>query len=122
MDVPRGTKWLLIATLFAGGASMASTHAARYPAEVLRPYVPMVGMATDRRISPEEWARRNNSGKSRLGARFGASGLIRCGSAVGTAQLTLRNDIITTAAHVLIESGGQSRGSCTFQPTGGGVP
>src|SRR2546421_8487018 len=92
--------WLLIATLFAGGAGVpASARAApdvHYPAELLRPYVPMVSMETDRRIPPEEWARRNNIDKSGLGARFGASGLIRCGGAVGTAQLTLRSNIITT--------------------------
>lgn len=87
--------------------------------DLLRAYVPAVSMDTDKRLSPDEWARRN--GKLKGSARFGASGLLRCGSAIGTAQLTLRNDIITTAAHVLIDSSGQPR-SCTFQPTGGGAP
>ena len=72
-------------------------------------------------MSPEEWARRSNFDRSTLGARFGATGLIRCGGTVGTGQLTLRNDVITTAAHVLF-SGGQPRASCAFQATGGGAP
>jgi len=43
---------------------------------------------------------------------------VHCGAAVGTAQLTLRADIITTAAHVLIGPDGRPRGgSCTFEPT-----
>jgi hypothetical protein len=70
----------------------------------------MVSMETDWRISP-----------SNLGARFGATGLIRCEGTVGTAQLTLRSDLITTAAHVLF-SAGRPRASCTFQPAGGGTP
>src|SRR4051794_26273242 len=117
---------LLMAIVFGGIACMPalaeSAHDARFSAELLRPYVPMVSMATDRRISPEDWARRNNRDKSGLGARLGATGLIRCGGTVGTAQLTLRNDIITTAAHVLIANDGQPRGSCAFQATAGGEP
>src|SRR5947209_7423891 len=121
----RRSRWLLIGALFAGGVSMRelvySAHDARHPAELLRPYVPMVSMETDRRMSPEDWARRSNFDRSTLGARFGATGLIRCGGTVGTGQLTLRNDVITTAAHVLF-SGGQPRASCAFQATGGGAP
>jgi hypothetical protein len=75
----------------------------------MRAYVPAVSMDVDRRsdMMPAK------------GARFGASGLVRCGGAVGSAQLTLRTDIITTAAHVLIGADGQPRASCTFQPVGG---
>ena len=89
--------------------------------ELLRPYVPAVSMETDRRTTPEDWARRNGSDKSNTAERYGATGLVRCGGAVGTAQLTLRNDIITTAAHVLIGTNG-TRTSCTFQSAGKGAP
>jgi hypothetical protein len=114
----RHSKHVLIAALL---ASVASTHAPaepnshnRYRAELLRPYVPAVSMEVDRRAAPDASIRK--------GARFGASGLVRCGGALGTAQLTLRADIITTAAHVLIGADGQPRGSCTFQSTAGGAP
>jgi hypothetical protein len=43
----------------------------------------------------------------------GATGLVRCGNTVGTAQLVLRHDIIVTAAHVLF---GTSGGNCVFMP------
>jgi hypothetical protein len=50
----------------------------------------------------------------------GATGLVRCGSTVGTAQLVLRRDIIVTAAHVLF---GASGGDCVFLPRmGSGEP
>ena len=50
-----------------------------------------------------------------------ASGIVRCGGAIGTAQLTLRADVVTTAAHVLIGPDGKARGgTCTFEPSIGG--
>jgi len=45
----------------------------------------------------------------------GATGLVRCGGRVGTAQLVLRNDLIITAAHVLFGSSG-AHGDCVFVP------
>ena len=123
----RRSKWLLIVPLFAGiAANMAALADPAYDeghlVQPARLYVPAVSMETDRRISPEDWARRNSTGKSKTSRRFGATGLVRCSGAVGTAQLTLRSDIITTAAHVLIGTDGQPRTSCTFQATGGGAP
>lgn len=123
----RRSKWLLIVTLFAGIAADMQAFAdpaydERHLAELARPYVPAVSMEADRRVSPEDWARRNRTGKSKTSQRYGATGLVRCSGAVGTAQLTLRSDIITTAAHVLIGTDGQPRASCTFQATGGGAP
>jgi hypothetical protein len=115
---------LLMVVLCTGSVGMPalaqSPHDGRYAAELLRPYVPAVSMGTDRRISPEDWARRNGD-KSNIAERYGATGLVRCGGAVGTAQLILRNDIIITAAHVLIGTSGQ-RASCTFQSAAGGAP
>ena len=95
----------------------AAAHAAeppsldRYPAELLRPYVPAVSMEMDRRVAPTRGTDR----------RIDATGLLRCGGAVGTAQLTLRNDLITTAAHVLIGEGGEPRKGCVFQSLAGGA-
>jgi len=104
---------MMIVALFTGAASMPALagfpHDPGISAQLPGLYLPAVSMETDRRVAPES------------GARSGATGLIRCGGAVGTGQLTLRNDVITTAAHVVIGSGGQPRGFCTFQLAGSGV-
>lgn len=94
----RRSGYVLAAALLLSG--LAATH------------VLAVSMETDRRSAVD---------RSTIGARFGATGIVRCGGAIGTAQLTLRADIITTAAHVLIDSSGAAR-TCTFQPVAGGAP
>ncbi len=78
-------------------------------------------MDEDRRATLDDFARRHQIDRSELKRRFGATGLVRCGGAVGTAQLTLRNDLITTAAHVLIGPDGQPRQGCRFEPKLGGA-
>ena len=83
-------------------------------AELARPFVPAVSMDQDRRVAP-------GSARNQLGA----TGLVRCGPAIGTGQLTVRNDVVTTAAHVLIDQHGKRRTGCVFEPTiagGGPVP
>jgi hypothetical protein len=102
-------------------AQAAESSLDRDPAELLKPYIPAVSMESDRRTAPGALTR-DRIGKSGIGARAGATGLIRCGGAVGTAQLTLRTNVITTAAHVLIGNDGQPRTSCTFQSIAGGAP
>ena len=115
----RYSRWVLIAALLGCSASLdARAGTVGDPAGLKRPYVPAVSMEVDRRITPQDAM----PGTVKKGARFGASGLVRCGGAVGTAQLTLRADIITTAAHVLIGGDGQPRTACTFQSTAGGAP
>lgn len=110
---------IIIALAMCGLHAAAAQSSPRHPAELLAPYVPAVSMESDRRSAPDAPAR---TGRSKIGARAGATGLVRCGGAVGTAQLTLRADIITTAAHVLIGQDGQPRASCTFQSIAGGAP
>jgi hypothetical protein len=47
--------------------------------------------------------------------RHAASGLVECGRAHGAGQLTLANNVITTAAHVFFDEDGAPRGdSCVF--------
>ncbi len=83
----------------------------------VHPYIHAVRMEVDRRVSPADFARRSGIGTEELRARYGASGLIRCGEAVGSGQLTLRHNLITTAAHVFYNKEGRLRsGSCTFEP------
>lgn len=79
--------------------------------ELARPFVPAVSMNEDRRVA-------TSSGQAmKSGGVLSATGLIRCGAAVGTGQLTVRNDVITTAAHVLIDQDGRKRTGCVFEPT-----
>jgi hypothetical protein len=122
----RRVKCLLMVTLLLSSVAGLQVRAdsrleTRHPAGLLRPYVPAVSMETDRRSAPDEWARRSGIAKSHIAAQYGATGIVRCGGAIGTAQLTLRADIITTAAHVLIDTNGQPR-KCTFQSAAGGAP
>jgi hypothetical protein len=72
---------------------------------VSQPLVLAVLMDRDRRGSPY----------SNSQTHVGATGLVRCGNTVGTAQLVLRQDIIVTAAHVLFGSSGGHR-DCMFLP------
>jgi hypothetical protein len=107
--------------LFAAGL-LGGAYAVAPPgqSEMARPFVPAVRMEKDRRIAPDEFAR-HNGGDPR--EQLGASGLVRCGAATGTGQLTIRNDVITTAAHVLIDQFGKHRIGCVFEPTmAGGAP
>lgn len=80
-------------------------------------YERAVLMDVDRRADPEAFAINAGMDREELRGRHGASGLVRCGDAVGSGQLTLRNDLITTAAHVLFDKSGQLRSaSCSFEP------
>ena len=67
--------------------------------------IPAVILEKDRRTTPSQNSR----------ASPGATGLVRCGAAIGTAQLTLKNDVITTAAHVLMGPDGRPRTGCVFE-------
>jgi hypothetical protein len=103
------------------GALVIAGEAARIPAsaddgELLRPFTPSVSMETDRRLAPEEFARQAGLAPERMREQVGASGLVRCGAATGSGQLTGRNDVITTAAHVLIDQFGKRRVGCVFEP------
>ena len=82
------------------------------------PYVRAVTMERDQRSEPEAFARKAGITLEEFRTRHGASGLIRCGKATGSGQLTLASNVITTAGHVFIAPGGKLRSpSCTFEPT-----
>lgn len=77
----------------------------------------------DGRMSLEDYARANSLSSKAVAARFGATGLVRCGQAVGTGQLVGASNVVVTAAHVLFAPGGRSRGAgttCTFEIDAGG--
>ena len=82
------------------------------------PYVRAVTMERDLRTAPEAFARKAGITLEEFRSRHGASGLIRCGAATGSGQLTLASNVITTAGHVFIAPGGKLRSDkCTFEPT-----
>lgn len=85
--------------------------------ELHRPYQRTVSMEQDLRVDPATYAREAGLEPAGFRSRYGASGLIRCGKAVGTGQITLADNVITTAAHVFFAPGGKLRSeSCVFEP------
>jgi hypothetical protein len=98
-------------------AGLAIAASATSPVSRGDDYERAVRMDVDRRADPEAFAMRAGVDRDELRGRYGASGLIRCGDAVGSGQLTLRNDLITTAAHVLFDKSGKLRSAtCSFEP------
>lgn len=72
----------------------------------------------DDRLTPAEFARAMGLSGPQLATRFGATGLVRCGGAVGTGQLVGASNVIVTAAHMLYAADGRPRdaaGACTFE-------
>ncbi|WP_428031744.1 trypsin-like peptidase domain-containing protein [Ancylobacter sp.] len=77
----------------------------------------------DDRLSRDDYSRVTGLSPAVIASRFGATGVVRCGSAVGTGQLVGANNVLVTASHVLFTPGGEPRGrgaSCTFEITAGG--
>jgi hypothetical protein len=88
------------------------------PAELARPFVPSISIQPDSNQSPGAAA--GGFAWGQPGAGFSASGIVRCGGAIGTAQLVLRADLIVTAGHVLVGPQGPRGGACIFEPAAGG--
>jgi hypothetical protein len=85
-------------------------------------YTRAVSMEHDGRSELDAFAQLEGMERKEFYARYGASGLVRCGSAVGSGQITLANNVITTAAHVFISYGGKMRSeSCVFEPIGSDI-
>lgn len=116
-------------------ATAAALAALLMAADTLRLFAPLttvepsytraVSMERDRRAEPDTFARLAGLERNEFYGRYGASGLVRCGDAVGSGQITLKDDVITTAAHVFIGQGGKMRSeACVFEPIGaaGAVP
>lgn len=76
---------------------------------------PIVVFGKNSRRSVEEFAVTNQLDPNELKDRFTASGLVECGVAHGAGQLTLADDVVTTAAHVFFDERGVARAkSCSF--------
>jgi hypothetical protein len=81
------------------------------------PFIPVVVFGERGRLTASEFARQNGLDASELARRHTASGIIHCGNARGAGQLTLANNIVTSAAHVFFDERGALRGDtrhCSF--------
>jgi hypothetical protein len=76
---------------------------------------PVVVFGKKSRRGVEEFAAENKLDARALQRKFTASGLIECGAAHGAGQLTLTDDLVTTAAHVFFDEKGAPRAkTCVF--------
>jgi len=83
----------------------------------------VVVFGAETRLSLEAYARRKRLDARQLEKQHAGSGLVRCGNARGAGQLTLTDDIITSAAHVFFDERGEPRalrGVCEFVVEAGG--
>ena len=81
------------------------------------PEIPVVVFGADQRASVEQFALARQLDPRDLKRRYAGTGLVRCGNAHGSGQLTLSDDVITTAAHVIYDHDGRLRGDsahCNF--------
>ena len=88
------------------------------------PLIPVVVFGERGRLTEAEFARQTGADPSDIARRHAASGIIHCGNARGAGQLTLANNIVTTAAHVLFDESGAMRGDaahCSFAVTVAGT-
>lgn len=92
----------------------ASSVSALAPTQVLV-------LGKDGRASLDEFASTHKLELDRVRTSHAASGLIQCGRAHGAGQLTLANDVVTTAAHVFFDERGAHRAkTCYFVTDIGG--
>jgi hypothetical protein len=72
-------------------------------------------LGKDGRVDADRFATAQKIEVDKLKQSHAASGLIQCGRAHGAGQLTLANDVITTAAHVFFDEHGMARArTCYF--------
>lgn len=127
MRFPSGTTFAFFSLVL-----LAAAPAAAGPLPALQPHVesssaqaasivPVVVFGRNARRLPEAYAAEHGLDADDLVREHVASGLIQCGNAHGAGQLTLADDVVTTAAHVLYDETGVPRASsCTFKVTVGG--
>jgi hypothetical protein len=74
-------------------------------------------MDNDGRLTLADFAQKQGENPAVTEKRFGATGIVTCGNTHSTAQLTVRADVITTAAHAFYAPNGRLRAnpsSCIF--------
>jgi len=83
-----------------------------------------VTMISDARATLTDFARNQGQDPNLYEIRYGATGMLVCSGTYSTAQLTVRNNLITTAAHAFYDPRGAARGdlsACVFSISSGGV-
>ena len=82
------------------------------------PVTPVVVFGKNSRETIDQFATAEGLKTADVRARHAASGIVACGEAHGAGQLTLADDVITTAAHVLFDESGAPRAKvCVFKLT-----
>jgi hypothetical protein len=74
------------------------------------PLIPVVVFGADQRATAENFALTHHIEADALRRQYAATGIVRCGAAHGSGQLTVADDVVTTAAHVLYDRNGKLRG------------
>ncbi|MCI0598227.1 MAG: trypsin-like serine protease [Beijerinckiaceae bacterium] len=96
-------------------ASAIPLVAHRLPEAAPLKVVPVVVFGKNSRRSVEDFAAEQKLNLSELRTRYAGSGLIECGDAHGAGQLTVANNLVTTAAHVFFNEKGMPRAkTCYF--------
>jgi hypothetical protein len=76
-----------------------------------------VTLVSDARLTLPEFARKSGQDPALFESRYAATGMVVCSGVYSTAQLTLKNDVVTTAAHAFYDTDGNPRGdlsTCHF--------
>lgn len=76
-----------------------------------------VTLVSDSRLTLPEFAAKTGQDPTLFEARYAATGMVVCAGVYSTAQLTIKNDVVTTAAHAFYDADGNPRGdlaTCVF--------
>ena len=107
---------LFVCLATSGGAQAAPALSADLVAYKAISPTPVVVFGKNSRKTVEEFAASHQLDAAALRKRHAASGLVVCGRAHGAGQLTLANNVITTASHVLFDENGKPRAeTCRFE-------
>ncbi|HUZ66040.1 MAG TPA: trypsin-like peptidase domain-containing protein [Beijerinckiaceae bacterium] len=108
---------LLVASLSLTSAAFAAPAMMVLPrhAGAIRP-IHVVVFGKNGRETVAQFAAGEHEDPATLHRDYAASGIVRCGRAHGAGQLTLADNVITTAAHVFFDEAGRQRAaSCRFE-------
>jgi hypothetical protein len=106
---------LAAAPLTTSSAQAGVTQQLKFSAAARLEPTKVLVLGSERRANADQYAARQKLDAGSLKQAHAASGLIQCGRAHGAGQLTLANNVITTAAHVFFDERGSKRARvCQF--------
>ncbi len=103
-----------LSTLATAAPLLEHVAPAGAPAFVGAKVTPVVVFGRNSRRTIDDFAAEQKLNAGELRQKFSASGLIECGAAHGAGQLTLTDDLVTTAAHVFFDERGAPRAKTCF--------